>query len=296
MSEVDILMCANCGKSDSSLKSCAACMLVKYCSRDCQIAHRPQHKKACKKRAAELYDEALFKQPPPPEDCPICMLPLPDDRHVTFESCCGKEICNGCIYSMFEREGTMTPCAFCRTPHATSEEQEVERLKKMVEKGNPQAMNNFAAMYADGYSILPQDWAQANNLYLKAGELGYSGAYYNLGQAYYQGLGIELDEKKANHYFELAAMNGHVEARHNLGCLELEDGNNQRAFKHFLIAARSGYKQSLDVVKQGFMKGDVTKEEYANTLREYQNIRDNMKSDARDKALAHGSTHPDDFY
>ena len=81
MSEIDILICANCGKgeeSSCSLKSCAACMLLKYCSRDCQIAHRPQHKKACKKRAAELYDEALFKQPPPPEDCPICMLPLPD--------------------------------------------------------------------------------------------------------------------------------------------------------------------------------------------------------------------------
>ena len=97
-------------------------------------------------------------------------------------------------------------------------------------------------------------------------------------------MGVELDAKKANHYFELAAVNGSVEARHNLGCSELEDGNHQRAFKHFLIAARSGNKQSLDVVKQGFMKGDVTKEEYANTLREYQKSRDDMKSDARDRA------------
>ena len=28
------------------------------------------------KRAAELHDEKLFKQPPPMDDCPICMLPL----------------------------------------------------------------------------------------------------------------------------------------------------------------------------------------------------------------------------
>ena len=41
-------------------------MAVKYCNRECQIAHRPQHKKECKQRAAELHEEALFKQPPPP--------------------------------------------------------------------------------------------------------------------------------------------------------------------------------------------------------------------------------------
>ena len=89
-----IIVCANCGtgeKSAGDLKACTACKLVKYCNRDCQIAHRPQHKKACKKRAAELHDEALFNEPPPREECPICMLPLPiamDEQ--SFKSCCGK--------------------------------------------------------------------------------------------------------------------------------------------------------------------------------------------------------------
>ena len=72
-----IAICANCGKGEESvsgdLKACTACKMVKYCNRDCQIAHRTQHKKACKKRAAELRDVKLFKQPPPNEDCPICM-------------------------------------------------------------------------------------------------------------------------------------------------------------------------------------------------------------------------------
>ena len=35
------------------------------------------------------------------------------------------------------------------------------------------------------------------------------------------------------------------------------------------------------------MHGDVTKDEYANTLREYQKSQDEMKSDARDKAVAY---------
>ncbi|EJK50901.1 hypothetical protein THAOC_29984 [Thalassiosira oceanica] len=58
-------VCANCGAMASDtvkLKSCTACRLVKYCGVDCQRAHRKQHKKACKKRAAELKDEELYSQ------------------------------------------------------------------------------------------------------------------------------------------------------------------------------------------------------------------------------------------
>ena len=78
--DYEVSICANCGKGEEEsfkLKACTACKLVKYCSRECQIAHRPQHKKACKKRAAELHDEKLFKQPPLAEDCPICFIRLP---------------------------------------------------------------------------------------------------------------------------------------------------------------------------------------------------------------------------
>jgi len=114
-------MCANCGKSEENsgdLKACNACKMVKYCNRDCQIAHRPQHKNACKKRAAELHDEALFKEHPPPDDCPICMLPLPyvadsvNPNQTNFKSCCGYVICNGCVYEM----GESHLCPMCRVP------------------------------------------------------------------------------------------------------------------------------------------------------------------------------------
>ena len=73
---IDIDTCAACGKGGDSLKSCGACKLVKYCSRECQISHRPMHKKECKKRAAELHDDKLFADPPPQEECPICLIPL----------------------------------------------------------------------------------------------------------------------------------------------------------------------------------------------------------------------------
>ena len=52
-----ISKCASCGKTELfgvKLKFCTACKLVKYCGVECQKNHRPEHKKACKKRAAEL--------------------------------------------------------------------------------------------------------------------------------------------------------------------------------------------------------------------------------------------------
>ena len=74
--------CANCGKIGSGvkLKNCTACRLVKYCGVDCQEAHRKHHKKACKKRAAELEDEKLYSQGherPEGDFCPICTLRVP---------------------------------------------------------------------------------------------------------------------------------------------------------------------------------------------------------------------------
>ena len=110
--------CANCGKGEEEsekLKTCTACKMVEYCSVACQKAHRPLHKKACKKRAAELHDEQLFKDIEL-DDCPLCFLPMPYGDQTTFMSCCGKRICDGCIYAFENSGGRSDLCAFCRTP------------------------------------------------------------------------------------------------------------------------------------------------------------------------------------
>ena len=84
-------VCASCGKEGGNLNTCNKCNMVKYCNAACKKKHRSKHKKACERRVAELHDEALFKEPPPHEDCPICLLPLPLDPNKTiFQSCCGK--------------------------------------------------------------------------------------------------------------------------------------------------------------------------------------------------------------
>src|SRR6056300_1172940 len=90
--------CASCGKEGGNLNTCNKCNMTKYCNAACKKKHRSKHKKACEKRVAELHDEALFKEHPPREDCPICFLPLPlGERQTAFQSCCGKTLCAGCM-------------------------------------------------------------------------------------------------------------------------------------------------------------------------------------------------------
>ena len=278
-----VSLCANCGKEGDgdNMNTCNKCDLVQYCNAACKKKHKSKHKKKCERRVAALYDEKLFKEHQTREDCPICFLPLPYGT-VVFKSCCGKTICNGCVYAMVEREGANILCAFCRTPRAESDEEYVKRIMKLMEKGNADAYYLLATYYAQGTMGMPQNRARANELLLKAGDLGCAGAYYNLGFAYANGYGVEIDMKKAKHYYELAAMNGNVLARNNLGCIEGEAGNHLRAMKHFILAARAGHDTSLNYVKTGFMKGWVTKEEYAQALRAYHDLE--MKSEARDKA------------
>ena len=135
---------------------------------------------------------------------------------------------------------------------------------------------------------LPQDYQKANESNLKAGELGCAGGYLLLGDSYSRGIGVEVDIRKAKHYWELAAMGGSILARHNLGSFEGKLGNQHRAMRHYMIAARADYNDSLDKVKAGFIDGHVTKDEYANALRACHERRIQMKSDARDKAAEIG--------
>src|SRR5210317_710643 len=134
--------CASCDKEGGNLNTCNKCKMAKYCNAACKKKHRSKHKKACEKRVAELHDEALFKEHPPTEDCPICLLPLPIDGIQTiFKSCCGKIICRGCIYAMDEARGRgkIGLCAFCRVPNPNSDEEIIKRIKKLIEADNANA-------------------------------------------------------------------------------------------------------------------------------------------------------------
>jgi TPR repeat protein len=218
MAEASTTSCANCGKGEefeTKLKTCNACKLVKYCGRDCQIAHRPHHKNACKKRAAELHDEALFMQPPRQDDCPICFLPLPGvETGHRFRACCGKSICTGCSHEHYLQSSGSPTCPFCRADPPSDQE-----LLKLVEKRGDS--NDARALYLlgmlhntgdEGWRI-ERDVDKAVELFHRAAELGYASAYHDLGVMYADGDGVSKDETKANQYSEKAAMAGCVVSR-----------------------------------------------------------------------------------
>ena len=92
--------------------------------------------------------------------------------------------------------------------------------------------------------------------------------------------------KKAMHYYELAAIGGNVKARHNLATEEKNDGNMNRALKHYIIAVGFGYSNSLKEIREFYVNGHATKDDYAKALRAHQKYIDGIKSDQRDEAAS----------
>ena len=280
-------VCASCGKAavdDVTLKKCA-CNLVKYCSVDCQKNHRPQHKKLCKKRLAEIRDDRLFTQPNESHigECPICCLPLPlDMEKSTMMSCCSKVICNGCRYANEKREreqGLEERCLYCREPKPETEEEYDQNHIERVKANDPVAICGVGKKrYSKG------DLEGAIQYWTKAAALGDVESHYELAGAYQRGDGVEKDKKKEMYHAEEAAIGGHPKARFHLSAHEVEKGRMDRSMKHLIIAAKQGDDEALEGLKMSFQIGFVSKNEYAVALREHQAAVDATKSKQREEA------------
>ena len=284
-------VCASCGIKEGGdnnikLKTCTACKLVKYCSVECQRKHRSRHKKACKKRAAELRDELLFKQPECTHlgDCPICFVPIPYEKDedgslssVTYSLCCSKSICDGCLRES-RMQGLDEKCPFCRTPFPETDAEAKKMLGKQLERGNPNALSCRALEYKE-----EGNYSEAIKHFLRAVKGGNIDSHHQLGRMYLDGMGVEEDHEKAIFHYEEAAIGGHPDARFNLGVIELNLGNNERAVKHWIIATRLGSKDVLEELKEGYKNGSVSKETFQEGLRGYQEAVNAMKTPQREE-------------
>ena len=173
-------------------------------------------------------------------------------------------------------------CAFCREPIPKSEGKALKQVMGRIKENNdPAAMCRMGKQYEH-----QRDYRKTFQYYTKAAELGYVDAHASLGNLYYKGLGVQKDEEKAVYHWEQAAMGGHPFARYNLAGYEMENGRMERAARHHIIAANLGYDPSLKSIKALFVKGIVSKEDYAAALRGYQAAVNETKSAGRDKAEA----------
>lgn len=140
--------------------------------------------------------------------------------------------------------------------------------------------------YSGGEFGLPLNVAKALELWHRAGELGDEVSYYLIGTAYKDGRGVERDEQKAKHYWELAAMGGDAKARNNLGCKEWQAGKLERALRHWMIAVNDGNLNSLGNIKKFYLDSHATKDDYTKAMRSYQAYLVEITTDQRDEAVA----------
>ena len=268
-------------------------------------------KKLCKQRAAE-HDEALFKDPPTNEDCPICFLPMPKETILcaslppatissvpiydfacankelatkdteTYYSCCGNSICKGCVNSCRE-SGNDDKCPFCNSDRCITSYEAVEEIRSRAAANDPTSMILLGHHYFHGKGGIQRDQAKAIELYAKAVDLGHGKAHFHLADVYYEG----GDMKKAKFHWEAAAMAGHDNARINLGILEVKSGN--RAIKHWTIASSSGHYNATFQLKTCFEEGFVSRESINSTLTAYNNSCAEMRSKAM--SLCHPYTY-----
>jgi TPR repeat protein len=279
-----VCVCANCGiaevDDEIKLKDCDGCDLVKYCGDNCKEAHREQHEEECKKRGQELHDNKLFKQPERSHrgECPICFLPMPlEAKKSTFYPCCSKSICVGCDYANY-KSNDGDRCPFCREP-ATDKKENKKRVMKRIKANDPDAISQIGSeRYEEG------DYKSAVHYWKKAAELGDVDAHHNLSVVYRKGVDGEKDEEKGVYHLEKAAIGGHPLARHNLGAIEEENGNIERAVKHLIIAANLGSEESMKSLWDAFKEGCIAKEDLEATLRTHKSAIDAMKSPQREEA------------
>ena len=230
----------------------------------------------------------LFSQPPPNEDCPICFLPLPSSISATsYQSCCGNNICNGCIYGFVKSAADKIDptCPFCRSIINVDDDEVIEQIKKRIDAGDKEAIYQLGRGYEKGHCGLPRDEKKALALYEKAGELGVVSAYTNIGYFYLRGQVVERDAQKAEECFGRAAIGGNIDGRWNLGLMEeFEYNNMHRASKHYRISAMCGDSASLEKIRDFYRYGYATKDEYAEALVSYQSYLALTRSEQRDKA------------
>ena len=253
---------------------------------NCNVSAGAPRQAAGDGAAAELKDERLYglgHERPEGDFCPICTLPIPlrMEQHSMFNICCMKRVCNGCCVAMKLR-GMGGICPFCRTPAPKDNESSLAMAKKRIDAGDAEATNYLAKQYYHGIlGLLEKDVNRAFELWTEAAELGSVEAHFGLGCFVYD---AKQDRAGAAVHLQLAAMAGHAESRHNLGSDELDKGNYHLATKHFLISAKLGLQDSLDIIKKLFTHGHATKAQYAEALKGYGNAVEETKSHQREEA------------
>ena len=146
-------------------------------------------------------------------------------------------------------------------PYARNQAETVARIRRNVEKGVPEAINDLGLAYRRGQEGLSMNLRKAAKLFKRAVELGDVSATLNLGLAYSRGEGVKENMKKAMQLYRMAANRGHARARCNLGHMLLDEGSDEsqrEAFEYFKLSAAQGLTDAIYMVGQCYVHGAGT--------------------------------------
>lgn len=256
--------------------------------------------KAKEAAAKRMEDPLKHWTPPHRGDCPICLLPLPiREKEVTYRSCCDSTICKGCIFDHLitlmkdgvDRDKVLKAvgtCPLCRGDPAHSSAKEMLKLqKKLAKAGRHEAMYELAMTYIRGENGVNIDWDEGLNWMQRAAEEGFGRASHFLGECYLNGNGKGIDLDQAILHLKAGGEGGSVTAFGAVAELLMDIGEIEEAMLNYRKAAMCGVGDGdlFASLRNGYREGFITKDEYMVTLRGHQKVSNEMKSEARTRAL-----------
>ncbi|EFC39629.1 predicted protein [Naegleria gruberi] len=132
----------------------------------------------------------------------------------------------------------------------------LELLQLQADTGDSIAQNNLGAAYQNGTGV-DIDYKKAVYWYEKSAEQNNSEAQFNLGYLYQEGLGVPKNIEIALQFFEKSANQNHVKAQNNLGVQYLAIGDKSKALYWFKKASDNGYAKAQYNLGGFYARGDA---------------------------------------
>ena len=147
-----------------------------------------------------------------------------------------------------------------------NETKAMDYLRLAANAGEPHAQNVLGECYYQGKGVAKDEY-EAAKWYRKSADQGHVIAQNNLGYCYDKGLGVSKDEYEAVEWYRKSADQGHAQAQHNLGwCYEKGFGVSKDAYeavKWYRKAADQGHANACNNLGWCYQNGfGVSKDEY----------------------------------
>lgn len=130
---------------------------------------------------------------------------------------------------------------------------------KAAKNNDPVAQNIIASYYMGGIGKIKINYESAFEWYRKSAELGSLTGIYNLGLAYFHGIGVNEDKNKATNLFQIAANKNMPEALNQLAIQyingEIVEKNLEKAFELNLLSAQQNYAPAMNDVGLAYQMG-----------------------------------------